>query len=191
LRNRSDSHVSEPVTIRLPRPLAAVSMHGAEPTAEERVARTAQAAAEELAALQQARAALQQAVARLEDLQGEIFRQAEEQLVDLAVEIARKVLAQEIEADRYKIDPIVHEALSNVPGSREIIVHLHPEDLSRCELAGEPGEADAAGKDRRLRFVADPGIPKAQCVLETSQGFVESAPERQLTEISKVLKNPE
>lgn len=183
--------MTQSVTIRLPGAIADVSVQGAGPTAEQAAALAAQAAEKELAELKQARAALQQAVAQLEDLQGEIFRQAEEQLVDLAVAIAGKVLAQEIEADRYKIDPVVREALSNVPTGREIIVHLNPEDLSRCEMAGEAQQDDGSSKAGRLRFVADPAIPKAQCVPETSQGFVESAPEQQLTEISQVLKDPE
>jgi hypothetical protein len=77
--------------------------------------------------------ALDRAAAHLRGLQDDVLRDAETRLVDLAVEVARKVLCQEVQDGRYKIEPIVREALARAGPWREAVVHLHPEDLAEIE----------------------------------------------------------
>jgi flagellar assembly protein FliH len=141
------------------------------------------------ASVRQTLQALQTASREFRTMQGEFFGEAEEQLVDLALDIARKVLAQEIKAGRYEIDPIVREALGNVEGCREVVVHLNPEDYEHCNASSTGAENE--GSSEGLRFVADPGVPRAGCLLETPHGTIESLVEGQLAEVQKALKGPE
>lgn len=129
-------------------------------------------------------AALEQAMEQLRARQEQLVRQAEGQMVDLAIQIARKVLMQEIQAGRYEIDPIVKEALASLPVRQEVLVRLHPADLASCELARQGG-AEAPGA---VRFVGDASIPKAHCLLETSQGVVESTVDGHLVRVAQALK---
>ena len=142
----------------------------------------------ELAGLRSAREALQQADAKFHEIQEQFLAEAQQQLLDLSIEIAKKVLMQEIQADRHKIDPIVTEALSRVQDRVDVVVHLHPSDLARCELAGR---ADEAADKSNISFVADPKVQRGGCLLQTSRGTVESSIDGQLEEISQALKNPE
>jgi len=132
--------------------------------------------------------ALNAAVLKLQELQENFVKQAEEQLLELAIEIAGKVLVQEIRAERYEIDPIVREAISRIPTRTDVVVHLHPDDLARCELAQQEDGTDQAAS---IRFVADPGVQRAECLLKTSQGSVESSVKQHLSDIAEALKNPE
>jgi len=141
--------------------------------------------AAERAELDNARRALAKGMEKLRQLQPELFKQAEEQLLDLSVDIARKILMQEIRAERYEIDPIVKEALRNVPICRDVVVHLHPDDLARCQTARQQEGPETAGD---IRFVADPAVGRAECLIETAQGIVESSTESQLAELSEALK---
>ncbi len=139
----------------------------------------------ELAQLGQARRALKMALAELDRLRADVVSQAEQDLVDLSLEIARKVLAQEIQADRYQIDPIVREALSQAPPGQEAIVRLNPADFAQIEQAKGEDEQEGAGN---IRFVADPAVPRASVKVETAEGTVEADVESKLDDIGEVLR---
>ncbi len=142
----------------------------------------------ELAGLRSARKALQQAEGKFCEIQKQFLKEAQQQLLDLSIEIAKKVLMQEIQTDRHKIDPIVTEALSRVQDRVDVIVHLHPDDLARCELAGQ---SDESANKSNISFVADPKVQHGGCLLQTSRGTVESSIDGQLEEIAKAMKDPE
>ncbi len=142
----------------------------------------------DLTALRMAKTALEKAADKCREAREKIIEQAEGQLLDLSIEIAQKVLMQEIQAERYQIDPIVREALSKIPQRTDVVVHLHPDDLARCELAEQDGSDSAQAT---VRFAADPGVDRGECLLQTSGGTVKSTVEEHMAEITKTLKSPE
>ena len=138
--------------------------------------------------MRSARAALENAVAQLQQIRQQFLAEAEGQLLTLSLEIARKVLMQEIQAERYQIDPIVQEARRRVPASADVTVLLHPDDLSRCRLAQDQQDPDAP---RSVRLQADPSIRRAECLLQTVGGPVQSAVDEHLAEIADAFNTPE
>lgn len=138
----------------------------------------------EIAKLRKTRMALEQAANELKQQKQEFLEHAEQQVLALSLEIARKVLAQEIQAGRYEITPIVRDALSQIPVQIEAVVHLNPADLERCELAREETENPAAAS---VHFIGDPSVSLGGCLVMTSQGFVSSSVEEHLSEIAQTL----
>jgi len=138
-----------------------------------------------LAELRSAIAAVGAARAKLHELRENFHGEAEQQLLNLSMEIARKVLMQEIKAERYEIDPIVREALSRLPAQTDSVTHLHPDDLARCQLAS--GDEEIPG----VSFVADPDVRRGECLVATSHGTVESSVEGHLQEIATALAESE
>ncbi len=136
--------------------------------------------------LQQACKALDDAAGKLQRLHEDLLVKAEEQLLGLSLDIARKVLVQEIQAGRYEIDPIVAEAMKQLPARCDVTVHLHPDDHARCKTAQE-----LSGDSQSIRFVADADVVPGECFLETPEGTVETSVETQLAQIAEVLKQPE
>jgi len=134
-----------------------------------------------------ARAALVDGLKQVAALRDSAIKAAEQQIVQLAIDVARKVLMQEIQAGHYEIDPIVQAALAQVTSWQEVVVHLNPEDFARCRQAEECSRDDSSG----VRFVADPAVKRSECVLETAQGVVRSAVEEHLREIASTLREPE
>jgi flagellar biosynthesis/type III secretory pathway protein FliH len=118
----------------------------------------------------------------------QLFSEHKKEIAGLSVEIARKILVQKIENGDYKIESIVQEALNNAPTHQDIVIHLNPEDLANCQKAqqDEPGGAFAG-----IKFVPDSKIGRAECLLESSQGIVESLINEQLDKISKALQKVE
>lgn len=129
--------------------------------------------------------ALKMAAQTLARTRNELVEQAEGQMVELALSVARKVLMQEIQAGRYEIDPIVQEALKSVSTRQDVVVRLNPADLQQCNAAHLEQELSDAG----LRFIADEAVTRASCLVETSDGSVEASVEKHLAGIEAALRN--
>lgn len=140
----------------------------------------------ETATIRKAHAALTAAAQQFNAAQASLAKQAEGELVELAIAIAQQVLAQEIQAQSYDIGPIVQRALAQVPTRRGAEVRLNPADLHRAKQAG--ADLPEGGSSGDLRFVADADVPPAGCVVETDEGVVESTVDAQLETAGEVLR---
>jgi len=127
-------------------------------------------------------------VAKLNQFYDKMFAGHEEEIAKLSVEIARKILMQKIEDGDYEIESIVKEALKNAPTPQDVVVRLNPQDLVQCQKAqqDEPS-GDLAG----IKFVSDPNIGRAECLLESPKGIVESLINEHLERVGKALKKAE
>lgn len=138
--------------------------------------------------LRQTLQALTDGLEQLSRLRQEALQAAEEQLVGLAIQIAEKVLMQQIDAQRYQIDPIVRELLGQVPSRGRVVVRLNPADHAACGLAGGQGSGDGDGS---VAFVADAGVARAACVVDCADGVIEFSAQSQLGAVAASLEGTE
>ncbi len=103
-------------------------------------------------------------------------------IAKLAVEIARKLLAQKVKEGDYQIETIVQEALNNVPTRQDIVIKLNPADLEKCQQMSQKDSALAS-----VKFIADPSIGAAECIVETPKGKVESLIDDHLEHVARAL----
>jgi len=127
-------------------------------------------------------------VTKLNQFYEKMFAEQKEEIAKLSVEIARKILMQKVEDGDYEIQSIVKEALNKAPTRQDIVVHLNPEDLAECQKALK-NEPDGTLAD--VKFVSDSNIGRAECLLESPKGIVESLINEHLDRISKALKKAE
>ena len=125
---------------------------------------------------------------KLNQFYDKLFAEHKEEIARLSVEIARKILAQQVQDGDYEIESIVKEALTNAPTRQEVVVHLNPEDLILCQKA-QQDEPNGALAD--IKLISDPNIGRAECLLETPKGIVESLIDEHLERIGKALKTAE
>jgi flagellar biosynthesis/type III secretory pathway protein FliH len=151
----------------------------AAPTVEDEQARRGE---EQRKGLEQTRAALESAVKAVQALEAEIVSGTESQLVALALEIAGKILVQTIEDGKYRIEPIVREALRRIPSRCNIVVRLNPQDLARWQ------EAAATVPVVGLKLTADPGVRKAECVVECAEAVVSATVAEGLARAAEAMK---
>lgn len=114
-----------------------------------------------------------------------IFTQHKEEIARLSVEISRKILVQKIEDGDYKIETIVKEALKSVPTHQDIEVHLNPKDLELCKQAFQ-NEKNCTLSG--IKLIPDPGIGRAECVIKSPKGIVQSFIDEHLEQISEALQ---
>ena len=140
---------------------------------------------EQKAELDESCSNLKNIVETLADMQSELFLKHKEDIINLAVEIARKILASKIEQGDYKIQNIIKQALDDAPTQKDIVIRLNPDDYAKIEQLTKTSEMSFA---KGATFVADAEINPAQCMIETPKGIVESFIEEQLERISEALK---
>jgi flagellar biosynthesis/type III secretory pathway protein FliH len=130
---------------------------------------------------------LDTAAMALNDSRCRLFTDHKEDIAKLAVEIARKVLMQQVLNGAYDIETIVTKALEHVPSCEGVTVQVNPEDLDQCRQAQDVAESPLDG----VTFVADPMIGRAECRVESPKGVIQSLINEHLEQISKALLQKE
>ncbi|GAB7388217.1 hypothetical protein BSNK01_20540 [Bacillaceae bacterium] len=132
--------------------------------------------------LQQANVILQEAYRQRE----EIIAAAEPFLLELGVEIAKKIIGKQLAVDRETVVAIVQQTLLRAKGAAEITIAVHPDDYGdvqkhwRSLLAAVPGHT-------QVRLVYDRSVEKGGCVIQTPAGTLDARIDTQLGEIKKAL----
>jgi flagellar assembly protein FliH len=139
--------------------------------AERRAAEADKRAAERISTHQKqceerlgkAAAALESAARKIAGLERQLCASAEAEIVRLALAVAARVLAREVEADPAWMRTLVQTALADLPDRRRVELRLSPRDAEAAKplLASA---SEATGTDR-LDLVADPHIPDGSLVL--------------------------
>jgi len=128
---------------------------------------------------------LQKITQTLAQMQSELFRRYKDDIINLAVEIARRIIAYKIEKGDYQIQEIIAQVLNDAPVKNDVVIRLNPDDWARIEQLTKAHEIDFA---QGVTFVADPKIAAAQCLLETPKEIIESFIDEHLDRISEALK---
>lgn len=138
---------------------------------------------EKLAApLKEAAGRLAAQVRELTGLRTRVRREAEEDLVRLAVAIARRILRRELNTDPAALLGLVKAALERVEAREVLRLRVSPENVSMVE--GALGEIEMPA---RFEVVADAGLEPGAVVLETVRGDLDASVSTQLAEIERGL----
>jgi flagellar assembly protein FliH len=130
--------------------------------------------------------ALSERVARtivdLVEMRPRLRRQAEADLVKLALAIARRILHRELAIDPEAMRGLIQAALEKLQSQEIYRVRIHPsqEALVRSMLEHSP-------QARSLQFQLDPALEHGAAVFETTRGNLDASVETQLREIGQGL----
>ena len=131
---------------------------------------------------EQAMQVIEAAAEKLHRVYEKMIVEHRQAIAKLAVEIARKILAQKVKDGDYQIELIIQEALNNSPTRQNVVVRLNPQDLARYQQMQQGDGAFAS-----VKLVADPDIGPAQCVIDTPKGKVESLIDEHLEQVARAL----
>ncbi len=111
---------------------------------------------------------------------------SEDEVVQLAVAVARKIIGREMAANPDIIVDIVKRAIQKTTDREELTVRVNPDNLESALNAQDEITRSVKGI-RKMKFLADPTVAPGGCVVETSNGTVDARVERQLSEIEQAL----
>jgi flagellar biosynthesis/type III secretory pathway protein FliH len=138
------------------------------------------------AAVREAAKRIETLVSGLEDLRNKKTMEFLPDIVELAMEIAKKIIQVNIEKDREIIISVVGEAIRKLGGWEEkIVIRVNPADydtmLSHLDvLKGE-------SRLRNITIEPSASISPGGCYLETTSGEVDARIEEQLKEIRDAI----
>lgn len=122
--------------------------------------------------------------ARLE--QDQFIKNANRDLMDLAIRIAEKIIGKQLEMDPETIIHIVKQAMQTVRQTKQLTVRVHPED-AKILRANEEELQEALGRQRILDVVEDKKVQHGGCIIESEIGTVEAQLHTQLERLKKIL----
>jgi flagellar assembly protein FliH len=113
--------------------------------------------------------------------------EVERELLTLAMALARQIVRRELKADPTQIIGIIREAIAALPvASREVRVHLHPEDAAVMRENLAPTESE-----RAWVIVEDPVMARGGCQITSATSRIDARLETRLTAILSELMGTE
>ena len=124
---------------------------------------------------------LSRAIAGIADLRPRLMREAQADLVELALRIARRVLHRELSIDPAAVEALVKAALEKMASLEITRIRVHPEL--------EAGIRTSLAQEGRggLSLVSDPALARGSVLIETARGKLDASLDTQLAEIGRGL----
>lgn len=112
---------------------------------------------------------------------------AERQIIEIALAVASKVLAREIEENPITILPIVKEALGKVKDQDHIVIRVNPEDYEMVLMAKRDLQL-MVGREHAVSVAADHIVPIGGCIIDTALGTVDAKLDTKLEMVHKAIQ---
>jgi flagellar assembly protein FliH len=125
---------------------------------------------------------LAQTLDELRSLRETMIRQTEQQMIELALAIAHRILRRESALDGDLIVAMARVALERLGEAAEATIRLNPEDYAHT--VQRHGDHWAGAK---VRVIADPAVGRGGCLVESDFGFIDAGVEAQFDEVMRAL----
>lgn len=116
----------------------------------------------------------------------ELIREAEPFVLELAVDIAKKVLQQELNTAPETLIGLIKQTLADVYETDSVSIGVAPEDFTFVQkqrkqlLAVDNGQVE-------VKIFPDYSVEQGGCIIRTSSGSIDARLDMQLSEIKKAL----
>lgn len=129
---------------------------------------------------------LRDGVSAVTGLRSRVFKESEEDILKLAVMVARKIVQQEITQDPVILASIIAAAVGGCTERDRVVVRLNPNDYA-VVAANRQAFLAGLGDDVPITLTPDDGVGPGGCLVETATGTVDARIESQLDEIYRTL----
>ena len=128
--------------------------------------------------------AFQQATTEIAHLRATVLQQAEEDIITLAFQLARKIIQYEALEHREVLAATLTRALEHVVEQDQIVVRVHPDDVQYAtEIKEELGHTRSDLKT--LTVQGDTSVGRGGCLIESSLGTIDARIEAQFDELAQ------
>jgi flagellar assembly protein FliH len=128
--------------------------------------------------------AFQQATTEIVHLRATVLQQAEEDIITLAFQLARKIIQYEALEHREVLAATLTRALEQVVEQDQIVVRVHPDDFHYAtEIKEKLGHA--RGDSKTLTVREDTSVGRGGCLVESSLGTIDARIEAQFEELEQ------
>jgi flagellar assembly protein FliH len=125
---------------------------------------------------------LTQTLDELTALRTQMIHETEQQMVRLALAVARRVVHREVSLDQDLLIAMARVALDRLGESAKVTVRLHPEEFAATEAARA-----AEWTGTHVTVVADARIARGGCRIDSDFGTVDAGVDAQIQELAHAL----
>lgn len=125
-------------------------------------------------------------LARARAAYDEMLDDARDDMLELAVGIARRIIGRELDLSPETRVQMIAQSLDLVADRRQITVFVSPDELPTIEAHRELLEARVEAQ--RIKFEPDPDVTAGGCVIQTEAGRVDARLDVQLQTLLRGLK---
>ncbi|MEP7305670.1 MAG: FliH/SctL family protein [Acidobacteriota bacterium] len=111
-----------------------------------------------------------------------MIRRTEQQVVELAMAIAKQMLQRELNVDRGLLLGMARVALDRLGDHEVATVRLHPDDYAIVDRS-----PDRASAGDQLTVVADSSVERGGCLVQCDAGLMKVGLESQFAELARTL----
>ncbi len=122
----------------------------------------------------------------IHNLRDKILRESEDELLNLVMLVARKVIIQETTQDRSILAGIVKHAIAGLSLRDEITVRINPDDY-QLVTSGRDQLLHDELVNERLLLKPDPSVSAGFCLVDTAMGTIDASLDSQLDQIFRSL----
>lgn len=111
--------------------------------------------------------------------------EAEEQIIELSVAIARRIIGKELASREDAVIDIVESGIRHVRHKHKLLIRVNPLDVETVVLESERLEKRTGG--RYIDVVPDTDVAAGGCIIESESGTVDARVETQLRVLQRGL----
>jgi flagellar assembly protein FliH len=123
-----------------------------------------------------------QTLEQLSQLRRTIVRETEKQMVQLAIDLSRRIVHRELTLDPTLVAAMAHVAVDRLGESTPARIRLNPEDYA--VVVAQRGEQ---WEGAQVAITPDPAIARGGCVVESDFGTVDGRLDAQFDEVTRAL----
>lgn len=116
----------------------------------------------------------------------ELTAGAEDDMLEMAFRLARRIVGEAIELDPQRVQQMVASVLAHARGKRELLVKVAPEDLAVLQQNADALVRQVDGV--RVHFEEDASLDRGGCVIHTESGRIDGRIEAQLETLKRALR---
>lgn len=118
----------------------------------------------------------------------DVFEYIAPDILELSVDIAKKIIKKELETDPQVLINIIIDVLRSVSKSEpKITIRVRPQEVQFIKDT-LPNITYQYGIDSNINIIADPSMQEGDCVFQTNNGIVDASIDTQVEIIKKALE---
>jgi len=131
---------------------------------------------------------LTEALSQFFDTKTQVYEELAPEILEISVEVAKKIIKKEIETDRHILINTVIEALDNISkNEKKITIRVSTEDFEIAQNS-IPEIMSTTQTEAKIIVVADDKIIQGGALIETSNGIIDATFETQLRILEEAFK---
>jgi len=130
---------------------------------------------------------IKQGLAELKKIKQDIYLETEQEIVNLAMAIARKIVCNEISINKDTVVNVVKGAVEKVEGDEKVKVKLSSKDFEFIKNE-KPEIIDKITNIENAGFIMDESVCDGGCIIETESGDIDSRIEKQFQAIEEAFE---